>query len=201
MENIHDNQRDMVLPYQFEPEPGMEASDSGDESDSKEEGESSDDEVDHVFEAENAWRLETLSWCKRGHSTLKPKAIESYCCNDKALEYDEYDTLLKEAESQGGKCLTAHKEFKANMLSEGVLKIDVCRYLEDNWPMDDEDLEKMHKLYRLVAYQRRSRWVFKILERKNRKPLRSCVYTKIRDQFASPDGIYTHFKYAKKSKR
>ena len=36
-----------------------------------------------------------------------------------------HDTLLKEAESQGGKCLTAHEEFKASMLSEGVLEIDV----------------------------------------------------------------------------
>ena len=89
-----------------------------------------------------------------GHCTLKPKAIQSFCCHDKALEYDEYDTLLKEAESQGGKCLTAHEEFKANMLSEGVLEIDVCRYLEDNWPMDDEDLEKIHKLNGLVTYQR-----------------------------------------------
>ena len=37
------------------------------------------------------------------------------------------------------------------MLSEAVLKIDVCRYLEDNWPLDDEDLDKMHKLDRLFA--------------------------------------------------
>ena len=37
----------------------MEASDSDDESDSK--IESSDDEVDHMFEAKNAWRLE-LVW-------------------------------------------------------------------------------------------------------------------------------------------
>ena len=101
MENIHDNQRNRVLYYQFEPEPGMEASNSGDESDSNEESGSSDNEVDHVFEAENAWRLETLSWCKCEHCTLKPKAIESFCCHDKALEYDKYDTLLKEAESQG----------------------------------------------------------------------------------------------------
>ena len=36
-ETIHDNQRDSVLPHKFEPEPGMEASDSDDESDSKEE--------------------------------------------------------------------------------------------------------------------------------------------------------------------
>ena len=61
-------------------------------------------EIDHVFEAKNAWRLESLSWCKCGHCTLKPKAIESFCCYEKALEYDEYDALLKEAEAQGGKC-------------------------------------------------------------------------------------------------
>ena len=36
------------------------------------------------------------------------------------------------------------------MLSEAVSKIYVCRYLEDNWPLDDEDLDKMHKLYRTV---------------------------------------------------
>ena len=38
----------------------MEASASNDESDSKEESESSDDEVNHMFEAENAWRLELV---------------------------------------------------------------------------------------------------------------------------------------------
>ena len=70
----------------------------------EESAESSDEEIDHVFEAKNAWRLESLSWCKCGHCTLKPKAIESFCCHEKALEYDEYDALLKEAEAQGGKC-------------------------------------------------------------------------------------------------
>lgn len=135
MESILDNQVDEVLPYQFEPEPGLQTSNSGDDSDSEEDSASSEEEVDHVLEAENAWRLESLSWCKCGHCTLKPKAIESFCCHEKALEYDEYDALLKEAETQGEKCLTTHAEFKANMLSDGVLKIDVCRYLEDNWSL------------------------------------------------------------------
>ena len=62
-----------------------------------------------------------------------------------------YDALLKEAEAQGGKCLTTHADFEPNMLSEAVLEIDVCRYLEDNWPLDDEGLDKMRKLYRLFA--------------------------------------------------
>ena len=38
----------------------MEASASDDESDSREESESSDDEVKHMFEAENAWRFELV---------------------------------------------------------------------------------------------------------------------------------------------
>ncbi|XP_028412528.1 uncharacterized protein LOC114535412 [Dendronephthya gigantea] len=199
MESIHNNQVEEVLPYQFEPEPGLNANNSSEDSDS-DESQSSDEEVDHAFEVENAWRLHSLSWCKCGHCTLKPKAIESFCCHEKALEYEEYDALLTEAEAQGERCLTTHSDFKANMLSEGVLKVDVCRYLEDNWPLDDDDLGRMHKLYRRVAYQRCSRWVFQILGKKNRRPLPACVYTTIRDRFSSHDGVYTHFKYAKKSK-
>ena len=48
------------MPYQFETEPGMEASDSDDKSDWKEESESSEDKVEHMFKAENALRLELL---------------------------------------------------------------------------------------------------------------------------------------------
>ena len=101
----------------------------------------------------------------------------------------------------GEECLTIHPDFRDNMLSEGVLKIDVCRYLEENWPLDDGDLEKIHKLYRLVAYQRCSRWIFQILGKKRRRPFPACGYSRLRERFASPDGLYTHFKYAKTSKR
>jgi hypothetical protein len=62
---------------------------------------------------------------------LKPKDIELFCCHDKTLEYDESDALLKEPEAQGEKCLTAfttHAEFKANMLSEGVLNRRLSLY-------------------------------------------------------------------------
>ncbi|CAB4006882.1 Hypothetical predicted protein [Paramuricea clavata] len=191
-----------VLPYQYEPEVGEKTSDVTDQSDSEQESDSSsDEEIDHEFESANAWRLQTLSWCKCGHCTLSPKLIECFCCHEKALEYDEYDALLNQTEIQGEKCLTTHPDFKDNMLSENVLKIDVCRYLQENWPLDDEDLERIHKLYRLVAYHRCSRWVFQILGKKKRRPFPACVYSKIREQFASPDGLYTHFKYAKTSKR
>ena len=203
MENTYDKQTGEVLPYQFEPEVGGKTSNLSEESDSDQGSDlsSSDEEIDHEFERVNVWRLQTLSWYKCGHCTISTKAIECFCCHEKALEYDEYDVLLEQTESLGEKCLTTHTDFQENMLSEGVLKIDVCRYLEENWPVDDGDLEKIHKLYRLVAYQRCSRWVFQILGKKKRRPFPSCVYSKIRERFASPDGLYTHFKCAKTSKR
>ncbi|XP_046840176.1 uncharacterized protein LOC124434334 [Xenia sp. Carnegie-2017] len=95
---------------------------------------SSEDEIHAEFEKANAWRLHTLSWCKCGHCTLPKKAIECFCCHEKALEYDEYEALLGQTETQGEYCLTTHQEFRDNMLSESVLEIDVCRYLEKTGP-------------------------------------------------------------------
>ena len=203
MENIRENQVGEVLPYQFEPVAGAGTSNFSDESDSEQSSvlSSSEEEVDNEFERANAWRLENLSWCKCGHCALSTKAIECFCCHEKAVEYDEYGVLLDQTEALGEECLTIHPDFRDNMLSEGVLKIDVCRYLEENWPLDDGDLEKIHKLHRLVAYQRCSRWIFQILGKKRRRPFPACVYSRIRERFASPDGLYTHFKYAKTSKR
>ena len=100
---------------------------------------SSEEEVDNEFERANAWRLENLSWCKCGHCALSTKAIECLCCHEKAVEYDEYGVLLDQTEALGEECLTIHPDFRDNILSEGVLKIDVCSYLEENWPLDDGD--------------------------------------------------------------
>ena len=116
-----------------------------------------------------------------------------FCCHEKALEYDEYEALLGQIKTQGEYCLTTHQEFRDNILSESLLKIDVCRYLEENWPLSDEDLERIYELYRLVAYQRCSRWIFQIWGNKHRRPFPACIDASIRKRFASPDGRYTHF--------
>ncbi|XP_046862842.1 P2X purinoceptor 7-like [Xenia sp. Carnegie-2017] len=198
MDDIHENQPGEVLPYQYEPEVKAETSEeSGSEQESEQSDlSSSEDEIHAEFEKANALRLQTLSWCKCGHCTLSKKAIECFCCHENALEYDEYEALLGQIETQGVNCLTTHQEFRNNMLSESVLKIDVCRHLEENWPLSDEELARIHKLYRLVAYQRCSRWIFQILGKKHRRPFPACVYASIRKRFASPDGLYTHLKYA-----
>jgi hypothetical protein len=62
MENIHENQVEEVLPYQFEPEALGNRSNTSEESDSDQSSDlsSSDEEVDHEFMIANAWRLETL---------------------------------------------------------------------------------------------------------------------------------------------
>ena len=138
-----------------------------------------------------------VKWCKCGECAKMEKTIESFCCHEKAIEYDEYDAKLADAQQQTFKCITSLSSFKQNMLSKDVLDIDVLQYVEENWPLGDEELEQTHKLYRLVSYRRCSRWIFEILGKKHRRVFPSCIYTCIRKQFASPSGLYSHFKFAK----
>ena len=143
------------------------------------------------------WCRTTLEWCKCGKCAIMEKTIESFCCHEKALEYDEYDDKLTSAQNQEFTCITSLSSFVQNMLSKDVLDVDVSQYLEENWPLGDDQLEQTHKLYRLVSYRRCSRWVFTILGKKVRRVFPSCVYTCIRKEFSSPTGLYTHFKFAK----
>ena len=53
----------------------MKASNSDDESDLKEESESSEDEVGHMFEAENAWRLEMVWAVVCLHENPRPVCV------------------------------------------------------------------------------------------------------------------------------
>ena len=89
MDRIHENQVGEILPYQFEPEPPTKTSDASDDSDTDQSDvtTSSDEDVDHEFERANAWRLLDLSWCKCGHCSLSTKAVECFCCHEKALGY------------------------------------------------------------------------------------------------------------------
>ncbi len=125
MENIHEHQVGEVLPYQFEPEVGAETSSLSDESNSEQGSvlSLSEEEVDTKA---NAWRLETLSWCKCGHCALSTKIVECFCCHEKAVEYDEYGVLLDQIEANGDECLTKHADFRDNMLSVGRHIKDRC---------------------------------------------------------------------------
>lgn len=195
-EGVFDNaQNDFVIePYMFEPNKG----DGGDSNeDCSDDSSSGDDQYDAEFEGANAWRLATLSWCKCGKCALMEKTIESFCCHEKSLEYDEYEDILKKVELEEFTCMTDLSAFQNNMLSRDVLYVDVSQYMEENWPLGDEELQQKHKLYRLASYRRCSRWIFGILGKKNRRVFPSCVYTRIRNEFPSPDGLYTHFRFSK----
>ena len=182
-----------IHPYMFEPNKGEEK----EFSDSSESSTSDEEEIDQDFETANSWRLSTLDWCKCGNCSVMDKTVESFCCHEKATEYDEYDEKLTNAENQGFQCITNLTSFQQNMLSKEVLHIDVLQYMEENWPLNDKKLERTHKLYRLALYRRCSRWVFTILGKKQRRVFPSYVYSRIRGVFASPSGLYTHFKFTK----
>ena len=85
------------------------------------------------------------------------KQLIFFCCHEKSLEYDEYDDILKKVESQKFTCITDSSAFQQNMLSRDVLCVDLSQYMRENWPLGDEELERTHKLYRLVSYRRCSR--------------------------------------------
>ena len=88
MERLHENQVGEVLPYQYEPEVGEKAASMTDQSDLEQESDSAssdDDQIDHEFETANAWRLETLSWCKCGNCTLSTKTIECFFLSRKSV--------------------------------------------------------------------------------------------------------------------
>ena len=192
MEESQNNIGYDIQPYMFEPNPD----DIVESGDSDSDSTSTNDSLDEEFEAINSWRLATLEWCKCGQCQLMSKTIESFCCHEKAVEYDEYDEKLTSAQGQGLSCVSLLPSFVQNMLSQDVLEVDVAQYLEENNPLDDDDLAKTHKLFRLAAYRRCSRWVFQILGKKCRRVFPSCIYTSIRNKFASPDGLYTHFKFS-----
>ena len=91
MDRIHESQVGEILPHLSEPEPSTKTSDARDDNDTDQSDvytTSSDEDVDHKFERANAWRLLDLSWCKCGHCSLCTKAVECFCCHDKALEYE-----------------------------------------------------------------------------------------------------------------
>ena len=76
----------------------------------------SEDEIDEEFEAINRWRLSTLEWCKCGYCDIMSKTIESFCCHEKSIEYDEYDDKLTSAQDQGFTCITKLSSFEQNIL-------------------------------------------------------------------------------------
>ena len=143
----------------YEPNPGDDVESDGSYSSKS----SSGDDVDAEFEQAISWRLTSLEWCKCGHCEVMTRTIEGFCCCEKAVEYDEYDERLSSAQEQGFICITFLPSFVQNMLSADVLEVDVALYLEENYPLDDKDLARIHKLYRLASYRRCSRWIFQIL--------------------------------------
>ena len=68
----------------FEPNKGEEE----EFSDSSKSSTSDEEEIDQHFDS---WRPSTLDWCKCGNCSVMDKMVESFCCHEKATEYDEYD--------------------------------------------------------------------------------------------------------------
>ena len=170
------NEDQSIHPYMLEPNKGEE----------EEFSDSSESSTSDEAETANSWRLSTSDWCKCRNCSVMDKTVESFCCHEMAIEHDEYDEKLTNAENQGFQCITNVTSFQQNMLSKEVLHINVLQYMEEHWLLNDKELERTHKLYRLASYRRCSRWpVFTILGKKQRRVFPSCVYSRIRGVFVA----------------
>ena len=96
-------------------------------------------------------------------------------------------------------------ELKINKNTEKTSTVDLVTDLkkqneelkcENN--QNSDNLALTHKLNCLPVYRRCSRWIFHILGKNCRRAFPSCVSSCIRNKFASPDGLYTHFKFSPK---
>ena len=72
---------------------------------------SEEQEFDKEFKVNNTWHCSTLDRCKCGKFSLMEKTIKSFCCHEKALEYNKYDEKLCAAQNQGFKCMTNVSSF------------------------------------------------------------------------------------------
>jgi hypothetical protein len=106
-----EHMRQEIQPYMYEPNPGDDVESEGSHLSTS----SSEDDVDEEFEQANSWRLSSLEWCKGGHCEVMTKKIESFCCCEKAVEYDEYDVRVSSAQEQGFTCITFLPSFVQNM--------------------------------------------------------------------------------------
>lgn len=115
-----------------------------------------------------------------------PTLLESKCCQETNI----VDGKIEEA---GIQCITHHEGFEPNCLNIHVLETSFYEYLENNGPLEEHEL--IHNVYRYISYRRFTRWIYRVLGKKMRKVLPSCVVTSIRENF--PAEQYTGFKYPK----
>ncbi|KAJ8301016.1 hypothetical protein KUTeg_022535 [Tegillarca granosa] len=166
-----------IQPYMYEPTRNTVV---GDGSSSDSSIPTSDSETDD----ENNRRLQDKYWCDCGNCEIMTTVAECKCCF-------EVNIVDGKRESANLTCITQHQMFIDNCLNRNVLELAVYDYKHDVGPLPENNLP--HETYRYLAYRRFVRWIWKIVGRRNRRILPSCVVNKIRESFPSEE--FCGFKY------
>lgn len=113
-----------------------------------------------------------------------PTLEESKCCQNT-------NVVDGKLEAENISCITKHDGFRANCLNIHVLEASYYDYvLQSGLP---EENQRIHELYRHIAYRRFTRWVYGLLGKRIRKVIPSCAVVAIREAFPSEE--YCGFRY------
>ncbi|KAK3709451.1 hypothetical protein QZH41_017496, partial [Actinostola sp. cb2023] len=117
----------------------------------------------------------------------------SYCCKEQQKITRRIQQFIEKNPEEQIFCITLHPGFQSVCLDRYVLDTVYYQYRQEhgNFNHDGEN-EK----YRYTAYRQFVRWCWEWLGRRVRVPLPSCVLSKIRGTYPSPNGQYRDFLYA-----
>ncbi|KAL3868176.1 hypothetical protein ACJMK2_041009 [Sinanodonta woodiana] len=160
-----------IQPYMYEP---MTSQNQADDYISLEPSDNDEDEEE---------LLQNPSQCSYGNCIHMETPRENKCCRHKNI-------VDGKIEENGLQCITDHEGFVVNCLNRHVLETSYYEYLQENGPLEENEL--IQEVYRYLAYRRFVRWVYQRLGKNNRRILPSCVVTKIRTVF--PPQQYCGFK-------
>ncbi|XP_041349489.1 P2X purinoceptor 7-like [Gigantopelta aegis] len=115
---------------------------------------------------------------------------ECVCCQEITLLSDRI-TSLADTHDMNVPCITQHPGFHTVCLDEWTLEAAYYSYRQ-GYRVEHPSGPRRN---RYVAYRQFVRWCWGYLGKDVRVVLPSCVVTKIRNTFPSPDGTYIGFQY------
>ncbi|XP_077148997.1 uncharacterized protein LOC143809925 [Ranitomeya variabilis] len=123
-------------------------------------------------------------WCQCGNCVPMPTAIESICCQ----EIPNAEPYMLDFS-----CVTLHEFFHTFCERSETVNI-VLRTVDHN--LHPPPSKEMKRKLRKTAYRSFTAWIHGYLGAGNRRPIPSCVVTKVRFAFPDDDDEYMGFKHS-----
>lgn len=119
--------------------------------------------------------------CKCGSCVVMQNAFEQVCCKSSEIIQEKIGD---------NDCITKTEGFQVVCLNKNVLDAAFGTWYHET----DENLERVNRSFRFIAYRQYISWVFGYLGKDVRKVIPSCAVSIIRNTFPAADNIYVPYK-------